>query len=92
MLGKVLKARSVAGSRLKTLRICCFYGFKARVAPLAQFVDKLDFYGVGCGVSDEASRGLELPEECMTRGRWWEPWYRRFAGEMECEPGYEEYY
>ena len=82
-LGEVLKARSDAGSRLKALRIIWPYGFEARVAPLAQFVDKLD----SCRVSDEASRGLELPKECMTRSPWWEPWYRGFEGEMEWESG-----
>jgi len=61
--GEVLKARSDAGSLLKTLRIVWPYGLEARVAPLAQFVDKL----YSCRVSDETSRGLELPKECMKR-------------------------
>jgi len=78
-LGEILKARSDAGSRLKTLRIMWSYGCEARIAPLAQFVDKLD----SCRVGDETSRGLELPGECMTRGVWWEPWYRDFAGVIE---------
>jgi len=81
--GNVLKARSDAGSRLRTLRIRWFEGCEARMAPLVQFVDKLDFYRV----ADQKSRGLELPGECMTKSRWWEPWSRKFAGEMECEPG-----
>lgn len=83
MFEEVLKARSDAGSRLKTLRIRWFRRYEARVAPLVQFVDKLEFYRV----SDKTSCGLELPEECMTRRRWWEPWHRRFAGVIEREPG-----
>ena len=77
--GEVLKARSDAGFRLKTLRIRWFDDCEARMASLAQFVDKLEFYHV----SDEASRGMELPPECMTRspgrGRW-DPWLRQFVG------------
>ena len=86
--GKVLKARSNAGSRLKTLRIGWFDGCEEMMAPLAQFVDHLDFY---C-VSDETSRGLELPEECMTRSLWWEPWHRRFVGEMETHQNLQRTY
>ena len=79
--GKVLKSRSDAGFRLRMLRIRWSDDCVARMAPLAQFVDKLEFYHV----TDGASRGLELPEECMTRSRWWEPWYQRFARETATE-------
>ena len=80
--GEILKARSDAGSRLKTLRIMS-YGCEARITPLAQFVDRLD----SCRVGDGTSRGLEFPKECMARSMWWEPWYRDFAGVMEQSPG-----
>ena len=81
ILAGILKARSDAGFRLRTLRIGWFYGCRGRTMALTHFVDKLDFYHV----DDGTSRGLELPEECMTRGRWWEPWYRGFTGKMECQ-------
>ena len=74
--GEVLKARSEVGFRLRTLRMRWFDGCEERMAPLAQYVDKLEFYHV----SGKASRGLELPEECMTRRGWWEPWSREFIG------------
>ena len=80
--GEVLKARSDAGFRLKTLRLRWFEGCEERMAPLAQFVDRLEFYRV----ADRASRGLELPEECMRRGMCWEPWSRNLVGGMEFEP------
>jgi hypothetical protein len=81
--GEVLKARSNAGFRLKTLRIRWLNDREARMmAPLVQFVDKLEFYYV----TSKSLRGLELPDECMTRSEWWEPWSREFVGEMECEP------
>ena len=86
--GKVLKARSDAGSRLKMLRTGWFDGCEEMMAPLAQFVDNLDFYRV----SDEKSRGLELPEECITRSLWWEPWHRRFVGEMETRQNLQRTY
>ena len=79
-LGKVLKARSDAGFRLKALRIMWSYGCEARMAPLAQFVDKVEFYHV----IGNTSRGLELPRECVTGVGRWEPWSRKFVGEMEC--------
>ena len=79
MFGGVLKARSDAGSRLKTLRIRWLAGCEERMAPLVRFVDKLEFYHV----TGNASRGLELPQECMMRGGRWEPWYREFRGEAE---------
>ena len=74
--GEVLRARSDAGFRLRTLRIRWFNGCEARMAPLAQFVDNLEFYHAG----GKTSRGLELPKECMTRRGWWEPWSREFIG------------
>ena len=76
--GEALKARSDAGFRLKTLRIRCLDGCEARLAPLAQFVDKLEFYR-----ADKMSRSLELPKECMARSRGWEPWSLRFSEKME---------
>jgi len=79
MLGGVLKARMEAGSRLKTLRIRWFGGCEARMAPLARFVEELEFYRV----ADETSRGLELPNEPTTGTRWREPWSRTFVGNME---------
>ena len=79
--GEILKARADAGFRLKTLRARWFEGCEARMAPLFQFVDNLEFYRV----TDKATRGLELPEGCMKKSRWWEPWSRKFVGEMECE-------
>jgi hypothetical protein len=75
---EVLKARSDAGSRLSTLRIKWFEGCEARMGSLAQCVDKLEFYHV----TDGTSRGLELPDECMAMGRWWEPWSRGCVREM----------
>ena len=79
--GEVLKARSDAGVRLKTLRIRWFGGCEARMAPLSQFVDKLEFYHV----ISKASRGLELPKECMTKVGLWESWSRGFVGtSWEC--------
>jgi len=74
--GEVLEARSNAGFRLRTLRIRWFDGCEARMAPLAQFVDKLEFPHV----SGKTLNGLELPEECMTRRGWWEPWSLGFIG------------
>jgi len=74
--GEVLRARSDAGSRLRTLRIRRFDGCERRMAPLAQFVDELEFYDL----SAKMSRGLELPEECTTRRGWWGPWAREFVG------------
>ena len=59
------KARSDAGSRLKTLRIRWFTGCEVWMMPLVHFFDKLDFYHV----DNKTSRGLELPEECMTKSR-----------------------
>jgi len=73
--GEVLKARSDAWCRLKTLRIRWFDGCEARMAPLVQFVDKLEFYHVG----GRTSRGLELPRECMTKRGRWEPWSLEFV-------------
>ena len=78
--GNVLKARSDAGFRLRTLRIRWLDGCEARTAPLAQFVDELDFYHV---TDNKTSRGLELPGECMAGGKWWEPWSRDFTGGTE---------
>ena len=73
LYGRVLGARSAAGFRLEVLRIGWSNGCEARMAPLAQFVDKLEFYHA----ADKTSRGLELPKECMaTTGRW-ESWSRR---------------
>lgn len=83
ILGEILKARSDAGPRLKTLRIGWFYNFEKRTAPMTQFVDKVELH---C-VTDGVSHGLELPKECMTRSRGWEPWFRKIVGEMEYEPG-----
>jgi len=76
--GEVLKARSDAGFCLKTLRIRWLDGCETRMAPLAQFVDELEFYHV----SGKVSRGLELPGECMTRRGRWEPWSRGFVGNV----------
>jgi len=76
VLGKVLKARSDVGFRLKTLRIRWFDGREARMAPLSQFVDKLESYHV----TDKTSRGLELPRECTVRRGRWGPWSREFTG------------
>ena len=80
--GEALKARSDAGFHLKTLRIRWFEGCEARMAPLAQFVDNLEFYRV----AEKTSRGLKLPEGCMVKSRWWGTWSRDFVGEMENEP------
>jgi len=74
--GEVLKARSDAGFRLRTLRIKWFDGCEARMAPLAPFVDKLEFYHF----NGKTSRGLALPKECTTRRGWWEPWSQEFIG------------
>lgn len=67
--GEVLVARSDAGFRSKTLRIRWFAGCKTEMAPLARFVDKVEFYHV----TDKAPHGLKLPKECMERSRGWEP-------------------
>ena len=72
---EVLKARSDAGFRLRTLRVGWFDGCEERMAPLAQFVDELEFYHV----DGKTSRGLELPKECAAKGRWWEPWSLGFV-------------
>ena len=80
-LEHVLKIRSDAGHRLRTLRIRCYAGCEARVVHLAPFVDRVDIYHA----DGKARRGMELPEECMTRGRWWGPWDQSFTEEMECE-------
>ena len=84
MLKEVLKARSDAGFRLKSLRIRWFDGCEARTALLAQFGDQFEFYRI----SFETQRGLELPKECMTRSGWWQPWFRHLEGEMECDAAY----
>ena len=73
MFGEVLEVRTDAGLRLKTLQIRWFDGCVERMAPLAQFVDRLEFYHV----TGEMSHGVELPKECMIGGRWWEPWSRK---------------
>lgn len=72
---RVLEARSAAGSRLRVLRMRWSDGREAMMAPLAQFVDKLEFYHA----TGEPPRGLELPKECTTRAGWWEPWPRGFG-------------
>ena len=78
-----LKARSDAGFRLQVLRIRWFDGCEARIALLAQFVKKVEFYHV----TDVTSRGLELPKECMMRSGRWQPWSRNFVEEMERDVG-----
>ena len=75
-LKEVLTAWSEIGFRLKSLRIRRFDGCETRMVPLAQLVNKLEFHCVG----GKVSRGLELPEECMTRRGRWEHWSRVFVG------------
>lgn len=86
--GRTLKARSNAGNRLRTLRIRWYDGCEVRTACLAQFVDRLDIYHV----DGKASHGMELPEECMERSRWWGPWGQSFTGGMEPEPLEESFW
>ena len=81
-LEHVLKVRSDAGRRLRTLRIRWYAGCEARVARSAQFVDRLDIYHA----DDKARRGMELPEGCMTRGRRWGPWDQSFTEGVASEP------
>lgn len=83
ILGDILKTRSDAGFRLKMLRVRWTYGLEEKMAPIAQFVEKIELHRV----TDTISRGLELPKECMTKSRGWEPWVRNFTGEMEYELG-----
>ena len=73
--GEVLKVRSDAGFRLRALRMRWFDGCEAEMAPLAQFVDKLEFYYV----DGKISRGLALPKECTVKKGLWEPWSLRFT-------------
>ena len=80
-LEHVLKIRSDAGHRLRTLRIRWYAGCEARVAYLAPFVDRLDVYHA----DGKARCGMELPEECMMRARWWGPWDHSFIEGMEPE-------
>ena len=81
-LEHVLKVRSDAGHRLGTLRIRWYAGCETRIRRMEKFVDRLDIYHA----DDKARRGMELPEECMTRGRWWGPWDPSFTDEIESEP------
>ena len=81
-LDHVLKVRSDAGHRLRTLRIRWYAGCEARVARSAQFVDRLDIYHA----DGKARCRMELPEECMTRGRWWGPWDQSFTEERTGSP------
>lgn len=51
------------------------------MVPLTQLVGSLEFNRV----VDKISRGSQLPEGCMVKRRWWEPWSRDLVEEMAME-------